>query len=254
MDDGVSIKLVPTSITGEWFQAGPDFYRLPLMEHVPEPSALSGIPYNWCEVVGAPEKAHFLLLTSIANAMVAFDMCTGGRLYVVSNAGYDSWLLWPEQLLAGRREWQAAFTLHSLIDGSVVPHTLASDAADNIVVPPHSWQPARNHPLGALLNTECLPPIVLCAPNNFVGVDRSYGQLVAISKGEGTLEDTAQQHMRHLTVPKGAACVHSDTLFFIQYVSALTTQWHGVRACVRVCVRVHGFVCACVHACVCVSV
>lgn len=90
MDDGVSIKLVPTSITGEWFQAGPDFYRLPLMEHVPEPSALSGIPYNWCEVVGAPEKAHFLLLTSIADAMVAFDMCTGGRLYVVSNAGYDS--------------------------------------------------------------------------------------------------------------------------------------------------------------------
>lgn len=113
-----------SSASGDWFQAGRDFYYVPLLDRcvaVPEPAALPAVTYRPWAVLGAPDKERCVLIAVHGN-LAAYDMHTGAKLFEIAQQP-RIWVLWPEQGLAGMR----SVTLFSLPDGARVPHTNAAN-------------------------------------------------------------------------------------------------------------------------------
>lgn len=215
------------SICGEWFQAGPDFYRLPLMQHhVHEPAALSCVPYDACTVLGAPEKERFWLITdhsSSEHVLAAYDFRTGTNIYKVhTDTPPERWcFLWPDQLMGALYNiTDRSVQLYSLVDGSPIPHTDAADAAAILAAsPPPPWKRARRRAKSILLSTDSTPPVLWdfsaeprVTPSLHTASDDRF---VAVSVG--AWQHPARHHLRHVSVPADALAytMHSDAVFFL---------------------------------------
>lgn len=149
-----------------------------------------------------------------------YDMRTGTKLYEVATATQRPeyvWLLWPEQWLGTTlNASHIPRTLHSLIDGSVVPHTNVIDCTVLHVVPslPLSGM-SRKHVKTMFLNKNVTPPLLFdVAPAHLHSTADSKVTLVSV----GAWNHPASRCLRHVELPRGVIAhgVHSDAVFFAQ--------------------------------------
>lgn len=219
----------PMSTSGEWLQAGAEFYRFPLLEYrVDEPAALSRVPYDECTVFGSPEKERFWLITIFwsgiwqTSTLAAYDMRTGAKLYdIVTDttylAGDVEWFLWPELALVAR-DCDVEHRLFSLTDGTAVQRAVEITTSPSVVpLRPLVWRVAHGRFSSRLLGIEESGHLHLSAlPTGCTAHTSVHGERVLVATGDCNVPPPA------VSLPAGVKsfAFHSDALFTLKLLSS----------------------------------